>query len=116
MQALREILLNAMEHGAAFNPDQMIEVTAVRTARSCVFHVQDPGAGFRRESVAHAPLGTEEADPLAHIEEREQEGMRAGGFGLLVASGTVDELIYSEIGNEVLLIKYLDSKTGTDQA
>ena len=33
--------------------------------------------------------------------------MRAGGFGLLLAAGTVDELIYSEIGNEVILIKYL---------
>jgi hypothetical protein len=31
-----------------------------------------------------------------------------GGYGLLMASGTVDELIFSEIGNEVLLIKYVD--------
>jgi anti-sigma regulatory factor (Ser/Thr protein kinase)/ActR/RegA family two-component response regulator len=115
MQALREILLNAMEHGAAFNPDQMIEVTAVRTARSCVFHIQDPGAGFRRESVVAAPLGNEEVDPLAHITQREKEGMRAGGYGLLVASGTVDELIYSEIGNEVLLIKYIDSNSSADK-
>ena len=28
---------------------------------------------------------------------------------LFLAGGTVDELIYSEIGNEVLLIKYVDS-------
>ncbi len=35
--------------------------------------------------------------------------MRPGGYGLLLAGGTVDELIYSEIGNEVLLIKYVDS-------
>jgi anti-sigma regulatory factor (Ser/Thr protein kinase) len=116
MQALREILLNAMEHGAAFNPDQMVEVTAVRTARTCVFYIQDPGAGFRRESVLHAPLGNEEVDPLAQIEQREKEGMRAGGFGLLMASGTVDELIYSEIGNEVLLIKYIDSNPDADRA
>jgi anti-sigma regulatory factor (Ser/Thr protein kinase) len=116
LQALREILLNAMEHGAAFNPDQMVEVTAVRTARSCVFYIQDPGAGFRRESVLHAPLGNEEVDPVAQIEQREKEGMRAGGFGLLMASGTVDELIYSEIGNEVLLIKYIDSNPDADRA
>jgi anti-sigma regulatory factor (Ser/Thr protein kinase) len=32
--------------------------------------------------------------------------MRPGGYGLLLAKGTVDELIYSELGNEVLLIKY----------
>jgi anti-sigma regulatory factor (Ser/Thr protein kinase) len=114
MQALREILLNAMEHGAAFNPDQVIEVTAVRTARTCVFYVQDPGAGFRREAVVHAALGNADDDALAEIEEREKAGMRAGGYGLLVASGTVDELIYSEIGNEVLLIKYFDSKSSTD--
>jgi DNA-binding NarL/FixJ family response regulator len=116
MQALREILLNAMEHGAAFNPDQMVQVTAVRTARSCVFHIQDPGAGFRREAVVHATLGNAGDDALAQIEEREKQGMRAGGYGLLVASGTVDELIYSEIGNEVLLIKYLDSKSSGDTA
>jgi anti-sigma regulatory factor (Ser/Thr protein kinase) len=106
--ALREILLNAMEHGAAFNAEQVVEVTAVRTARSFVFHVRDPGAGFRRESLTHAAGIDPDQDPTAHLEQREKEGMRAGGYGLLLAAGTVDELIYSEIGNEVLLIKYID--------
>jgi hypothetical protein len=41
--------------------------------------------------------------------QREAQGMRPGGYGLLLAGGTVDELIYSEIGNEALLIKYVDS-------
>lgn len=109
MHALREIVLNAMEHGAAFNPDQMIQVTAVRTARAFVFYVQDPGSGFRHESLTHTALGNPENDPTAHILERSTEGMRPGGFGLLLAAGTVDELIYSEIGNEVLLIKYVDT-------
>jgi DNA-binding response OmpR family regulator len=47
MQALHEILLNAIEHGAAFNPEQVVEITAVRTQRSLVFHLRDPGSGFR---------------------------------------------------------------------
>jgi ATP/ADP translocase len=34
------------------------------------------------------------------------------GYGLLLAGGTVDELIYNEIGNEVLLVKYIDSASG----
>jgi len=117
MHALREILLNAMEHGAAFNPEQVVEVTAVRTARSMVFYVRDPGAGFRRESLTHAAIANPADDPTAHIRQREAEGMRPGGYGLLLAGGTVDELIYSEIGNEVLLVKYLDSEvsvTGAD--
>ncbi|WP_158749114.1 ATP-binding protein [Acidobacterium sp. S8] len=109
MQALREILLNAMEHGAAFNPEQVVEVTAVRTARSMVFYVRDPGAGFRRESLTHAAIANPSDDPAAHIAQREKVGMRSGGYGLLLAAGTVDELIYSEIGNEVLLIKYVSA-------
>ena len=109
MQGLREILMNAMEHGAAFNPEQVVEVTAVRTARALVFYVRDPGAGFRRESLSHTAMANPAHDSVAHLVQREAEGMRAGGFGLLLAGGTVDELIYSEIGNEVLLIKYVDS-------
>jgi len=107
IQAFREILLNAMEHGAAFNPEQVVEITSVRTKRSMVIYVRDPGAGFRLEELTHAAIANP-ADPAAHIAKREAEGMRPGGFGMLVAAGTVDELIYSEIGNEVLLIKYLD--------
>jgi anti-sigma regulatory factor (Ser/Thr protein kinase)/ActR/RegA family two-component response regulator len=116
MTALREILLNAMEHGAAFNPEQVVEVTAVRTGRSMVFYVRDPGAGFRRESLSHAASADPSQDPMAHIVQREEEGMRPGGYGLLLAAGTVDELIYSEIGNEVLLIKYLDSASDVSSA
>ena len=112
MHGLREVLLNAMEHGAAFNPEQVTEITAVRTARSMVFYVRDPGAGFRRESLTHAAIANPSDDPTAHIRQREAEGMRPGGYGILLASGTVDELIYSEIGNEVLLIKYVDSVAG----
>ena len=108
IHAFREILLNAMEHGAAFNPEQVVEVTAVQTGRSLVIYVRDPGAGFRRESLDHAAIANP-LDPAAHIAKREAEGMRPGGFGMLMAAGTVDELIYNEIGNEVLLIKYLDT-------
>jgi anti-sigma regulatory factor (Ser/Thr protein kinase) len=114
IQALREILLNAMEHGAAFNPEQVVEVTAIRTGRAMVFRVRDPGAGFRQESLSHAAVANSSSDPTAHIAQREEEGMRAGGYGLLLASGTVDELIYNEIGNEAILIKYLDATASAD--
>ncbi|MBV8630444.1 MAG: ATP-binding protein [Silvibacterium sp.] len=107
MQAFREILLNAMEHGAAFNPEQIVEVMAIRTARTFVFYVRDPGGGFRRGALKHAAIGNPPDNPVAHVLEREREGLRPGGYGLLVAKGTVDELIFSERGNEVLLIKYL---------
>jgi anti-sigma regulatory factor (Ser/Thr protein kinase) len=116
MEAFREILLNAMEHGAAFNPEQVVEVTGVRTGRTMVFYVRDPGAGFRRESLTPAAIANPAVDPAAHIEQREAEGIRPGGYGLLLAAGTVDELIYSEIGNEVLLIKYVDPTSAVNKA
>jgi DNA-binding NarL/FixJ family response regulator len=116
MQAFREILLNAMEHGAAFNPEQVVEVTGVRTKRALVFYVHDPGAGFRRESLTNAAIANPADDPVAHILQRQAEGVRPGGYGLLLAGGTVDELIYSEIGNEVLLIKYLDTASSINTA
>ncbi len=109
MTALREILINAMEHGAKFNPDQVVEVNAIRTARTMTFRIRDPGAGFRKEDIGHAAYAHSPDDPMAHIVQRQQQGMRAGGYGMLLAAGTVDELIYNELGNEVLLIKYLDA-------
>ncbi len=107
MQAFREILLNAMEHGAAFDPGQVVDVTAVHTARSHVFYVRDPGPGFRHDSLLHAAIANPAEDPAAHTRLRDEKGMRPGGYGLLLAQGTVDELIYNETGNEVLLIKYI---------
>ncbi len=115
MIALREILINAIEHGAKFNPDQVVEVNAIRTARTMTFRVRDPGAGFRKEGIGHAAYAHSPDDPTAHIAQRQQQGMRAGGYGMLLAAGTVDELIYNEMGNEVLLIKYLDEPARSEQ-
>jgi anti-sigma regulatory factor (Ser/Thr protein kinase)/ActR/RegA family two-component response regulator len=106
MMAFREILMNAIEHGAEFRPGKLIDVAAVHTQRSIVFYVHDPGSGFRWEGLEHAAVGNPEGDVTHHAEVRDQKGMRPGGFGILIAKGVVNELIYSEVGNEVLMIKY----------
>jgi anti-sigma regulatory factor (Ser/Thr protein kinase) len=103
--AFREVLLNAMEHGAGFDPTKVVEVAAVRTQRTLVYYFKDPGPGFN----VHAPaMVASEDDPISHLDEREAEGRRAGGFGLLLTSKLVDEVHYSERGNEVILVKHLD--------
>ena len=106
MFAFREVLMNAMEHGGGFDPDQVVEVMAVRTARTMVFYLRDPGPGFDLDALPHAAVARPD-DPLAVAEVREQEGLRPGGFGLLITRQIVDEMIYSERGNEVILIKHL---------
>jgi anti-sigma regulatory factor (Ser/Thr protein kinase) len=106
MIAFREILLNAMEHGGRFDPDKLVEVTAIRTERAIVFYVHDPGAGFFRDRLTHAAVSNPPDDPLAHAQRRAELGLRPGGFGLLLARKIVDELIFNETGNEVLMIKH----------
>ncbi len=107
MSAFHEILMNAMEHGAQFQPDKVVEATAIRTARAIVFYVHDPGKGFRWDEISHAAVSNPPDAPAQHIEIREQQGMRPGGYGIQLARGIVDELIYNEAGNEVLLIKHV---------
>jgi anti-sigma regulatory factor (Ser/Thr protein kinase) len=108
MLAFREMLLNAMEHGAGFHPERVIEVTAARTARSIVYHFRDPGPGFDRQDLPQSAVSNPPDDPLAHVQWRATHDMRPGGFGILLSKQLVDELIYNEPGNEVLLVKYME--------
>jgi anti-sigma regulatory factor (Ser/Thr protein kinase)/ActR/RegA family two-component response regulator len=106
--AFREILLNAMEHGGHFDPSQHVEISFVKARRAVICRVKDPGNGFSQEELRHAVNLKTPEDLLSHVAVREEKGMRPGGFGLLMARKLVDELIYSEQGNEVVLVKYLD--------
>jgi anti-sigma regulatory factor (Ser/Thr protein kinase)/CheY-like chemotaxis protein len=103
--AFREILLNAIEHGAGFDPDKDIRVDAIRTKRALTFYFRDPGPGFRPD---HLPYAATDGDPISHIERREEAGIRPGGFGVLLTRQLVDEIVYHQTGSEVLLVKYLE--------
>jgi anti-sigma regulatory factor (Ser/Thr protein kinase) len=103
--AFHEVLLNAMEHGAGFDPNKVIEVAAVRTQRTIVYYFKDPGPGFNPKSPG---LVATDDDPLTHLAYREAEGRRPGGFGMLLTAKLVDEVQYNERGNEVFLVKHLD--------
>jgi len=107
--AFKEILLNAMEHGGHFDPSQYVEIAFVRMRRAVVCRVKDPGVGFSLEELRHAAVNSSPGDLFSHLTVREAQGLRPGGFGLLLAKKLVDELIYSEHGNDVLLVKYVDA-------
>jgi anti-sigma regulatory factor (Ser/Thr protein kinase) len=107
MTAFREMLMNAMEHGAGFDPEKVVSVTAIRTDRAIVYHFRDPGTGFTPARLEHSALSNTGADPIAHLEHRAEMGLRPGGFGILVVKQIVDEMFYNERGNEVVLIKRL---------
>ena len=111
--AAHEMLLNAMEHGGKFDPNHYVEITYLRTKRAVACRVKDPGQGFSFDELQHAAAGNSPDDILNHMAVREDKGLRPGGFGIMLARQLVDELIYDEHGNDVILIKYLDKKAAS---
>ena len=109
--AFKEILMNAMEYGGKFNRERLVEASYVRGKRMILYRIRDPGDGFSLEELTHAAISNPPEDPVRHLEVRDSMGIRPGGFGVLLTKKLVDDLIYSEQGNDVLLIKYLDPPT-----
>jgi PAS domain S-box-containing protein len=105
--AFRELLLNAVEWGGRLDPQRKVRIACVRTNRVLIYRIADPGPGFQLKDLDHAAISHPD-NPLEHERVREQKGLRAGGFGLLMVRAKVDELVYNETHNEVIFMKYLD--------
>jgi DNA-binding NarL/FixJ family response regulator len=109
--AFREMLLNAMGHGGGFDPQQYVEIAYIRARHMVACRVKDPGNGFSLEELYHAAVANPPEHPTRHVVYREAAGLPPGGYGILLAKHMVDELIYGERGNDVLLVKYLLPET-----
>jgi DNA-binding response OmpR family regulator len=109
-----EILLNAIEHGCKFDSEKYVEIGYLHARRMIMCRVKDPGDGFALDELRHAALNNPAGDLFTHLSAREEQGLRPGGFGLLLANKLVDEMICSEQGNDVILIKYLDPRARGD--
>lgn len=113
--AFREMLLNAIEHGGQLNPQKYVDIGYVRARHMVTCRITDPGEGFALDDIPHAAVANPPHDPVQHIKYREALGLRPGGFGVLLTRHLVDELIYNQNGNDVLLIKYLDTPPSTNE-
>ena len=107
-QAFREMLTNAIEWGGKLDPQRKVRISCVRAKRLLLYRIADPGEGFNIDKLRHAAISNPKDSPLEHAMVREQQGLRPGGLGLMMTRSLVDELIYNEARNEVVLIKYLD--------
>ena len=107
-QAFRELLMNAIEWGGHLDPHQSVRISYLRARRMLLYRIADPGKGFSFEGLTHSALNNPADDPMRHSLEREEKGLRPGGFGLLMTRQMVDELLYNETQNEVVFVKYLD--------
>ena len=105
----RELLLNAVEWGGQLDPNRKVRIASVRSPRMLMFRIADPGPGFSFEGLSHAAVGQPESEPTAHMSVREEQGIRPGGFGILMTKAGADELLYNEAQNEVMFVKYFDN-------
>ncbi len=106
--AFRELLMNAIEWGGRLDPARTVRISYLRARRMLLYRIADPGPGFNIEKLPHAAIGGPPDDPIAHMQVREEKGIRPGGFGLLMVRESVDELLYNEKRNEVVFVKYLE--------
>jgi DNA-binding response OmpR family regulator len=101
-QAVMEMAHNSIEWGNLHQSDRLVNITYRVHDDHLEIVVRDQGPGFDRTSLPHAAVPD---DPFSHLDVREKLGLRAGGFGLLICQGMVDEMRYNDLGNEVTLIK-----------
>jgi CheY-like chemotaxis protein/anti-sigma regulatory factor (Ser/Thr protein kinase) len=105
--AFREMLNNAIEHGGKLDPTKFVEVLCVRMKHAIIYWIKDPGEGFDPTKLEHAAVNNPAGDPFRHVTIRDEKGLRAGGFGILMTDQLVDELVYNEQRNELMFVKYL---------
>jgi DNA-binding response OmpR family regulator len=104
-QAVLEMAQNAIEWGNEHQTDRLVNITYRVFEDRVEIVVRDQGSGFDRENLPHAAAAD---DPFSHLDVRDKLGLRAGGFGLMICKGMVDELRYNDAGNEVTLSKRFD--------
>jgi DNA-binding response OmpR family regulator len=107
----RELLNNAIEHGGKCDPEKRVDIKYIRLKRAILYSIKDPGEGFNLTEIAHAAFANPPDDPTRHMEVRQELGLRPGGFGILLASQVIDELVYNEKHNELIFVKYIDNNT-----
>lgn len=105
--AFREMLNNAIEHGGKLDPSKFVEVSCIRLKHAIIYKIKDPGDGFDPAQLEHAAIGNPSGDPFRHVTVRDEKGLRAGGFGILLTNQLVDDLVYNERRNELMFVKYL---------
>jgi len=105
--AFRELLMNAVEWGGTLDATRRVRVLRMRARGVLVYRITDPGPGFRFNDLPHAAVAHAGESAIAHMQVRDSAGMRAGGFGLMIARAIADELMFNERGNEVTFVKYL---------
>lgn len=105
-QAVMEMGSNAIEWGHRKDAELTLRITYRIEPDNVTLIIRDQGPGFDPADVPHAAQAD---DPIAHLDVRNDLGIREGGFGIMLARGLVDEFRYNDKGNEVTLVKRFEA-------
>lgn len=100
--ALDEFGRNAIEWGNRFDKEKKVVFGCRILPGKVMVYIEDEGPGFDPSK-----LPDPSADPIGHIERRQNEGKRLGGYGVHLIKNLMDKVIYNAKGNRVVAIKYL---------
>jgi CheY-like chemotaxis protein/anti-sigma regulatory factor (Ser/Thr protein kinase) len=109
----RELLNNAIEHGGKCDPSKLVEIKYIHLKRAILYSIKDPGEGFNIQEIEHAAFANPPGEPTRHMERRQELGLRPGGFGIMLASQVIDELVYNAQHNELIFVKYINGEPQT---
>ena len=100
--AIDELVHNAMEWGNRYEEDRRVLVSYYCAPDRIVLKVEDEGSGFDVSQLDNPTV-----DLGKHSAGREKAGKRPGGFGIHLIRNLMDEVIYNDPGNVVMLTKFL---------
>jgi DNA-binding NarL/FixJ family response regulator len=107
--AFREMLLSAIGPVTQFDSDRYVGISYLRARHIIVGRLKRLGEGLSLAESRYAAI----ANPVDHavLQQASRDGQRLmeARFGLLITRGLIDELLYDEKSDDVLLVKYLDS-------
>ncbi len=100
--AIDELGRNAVEWGNRGEKGKRVHFSYCLLEGKMMLKIEDEGAGFDPGAVPDPS-----SDPGGSLRKRRVEGKRAGGFGIHLVRKLMDEVIYNERGNVVIMTKYL---------
>jgi two-component system alkaline phosphatase synthesis response regulator PhoP len=103
--AIEEIGANAIEWGNKNKSNLKVTIKYRLLRKKILLWIQDDGAGF-------VNLGLPESFSKMS-EQRLDKGKREGGYGLHLVNTLMDEVVYNETGNAVVMSLYLDEQNSS---
>jgi CheY-like chemotaxis protein len=100
----RELLLDAMEWDGHLDPNRRVRIAYLRARKMLLYRIADAGYGFRASDLPLAAAG----HTGASLQRDGHGGSSLLRPGALLARAEVDELLFNEARNEVVVVKYLD--------